>query len=191
LTKPIDPAGFERLFREREDPWDYRTSPFEAYKRGVLLRACGPRIHGRGLELACANGETTLHLADRCLRLLAVDAAPSALAIARRRTRHDPRIRLRRALLPDEMPRGAFDLIVASEIIYYLEPRQAAAVGRDMLTRLARGGRIVALHHLWPFDDAAAPPALAHGRLCRQLAAAATCVFHERHRRFDCVAFTR
>ena len=40
---------------ENIDPWDYATSPLEAHKRAVLLRACGPRHFGRGLELACRS----------------------------------------------------------------------------------------------------------------------------------------
>ena len=82
----IDPAGFETKFRENIDPWNYAASPFEAYKRTVLLHACGTRPFGRGLELACAIGETTRMLAPRCLRLLAVDSSATALKEAARRT---------------------------------------------------------------------------------------------------------
>ena len=77
--KIIDPAGFEAKFRENIDPWNYAASPFEAYKRAVLLRACGTRRYGRGLELACAIGVTTQMLAPRCLRLLAIDSSATAL----------------------------------------------------------------------------------------------------------------
>ena len=80
----IDPAGFEAKFRENIDPWNYAASPFEAYKRTVLLHACGTRPFGRGLELACAIGETTRMLAPRCLRLLAVDSSATALKEAAR-----------------------------------------------------------------------------------------------------------
>ena len=36
--KPIDVAGFERKFRENIDPWNYASSPFERFKRRVLIR---------------------------------------------------------------------------------------------------------------------------------------------------------
>ena len=52
----IDAEGFEAKFRENIDPWNYVGSSFEAHKRAVLLRACGIRHYGRGLELACAIG---------------------------------------------------------------------------------------------------------------------------------------
>lgn len=186
--KPIDAAGFEQKFRENVDPWDYENSPFEAFKRRVLLRACGDRIHGRGLELACANGATTRHLAARCLRLLAVDASPTALREARRRNRGQ-RIVLRQALLPQDMPRGPFDLIVVSEILYYLAPNAM----RDLLQRLERasapGGRIVVLHHIHPFDDAAQLPSLVQRKASAHFKRLMQPVFHERHARFDALAF--
>lgn len=110
--RPINPAGFEEKFRADVDPWNYATSAFERYKRSVLLRACGCRTYGRGLELACANGETTRCLAQRCLRLLAINSSPTALAEAKRRARGSERVTFRQAVLPGEMPRGPFDLLL-------------------------------------------------------------------------------
>lgn len=154
----IDIAGFEAKFRADADPWNYRTSPFEAFKRTALLRACGTRPSGRALELACANGETTRALAGRCLRLLAVDGSPTAVAAARARTGDLPRVSLRQAALPAQMPRGPFDLIVVSELLYYLRPRDFSILLGRIARALAPGGRVVVLHHVVGFDDAAIHP---------------------------------
>ena len=187
--RPIDIDGFERLFRTEIDPWDYRNSPFEAYKRGILIRACGARRHGRGLELACANGETTLRLDRRCLRLTAVDASPTAVAAASRRTSGLPRVTVGLCKLPDEMPRGPFDLIVASEIAYYLTPNDLRGLILKIRAALAPGGRVVVLHHLRRFDDAAQLPSLAQAAVRRSLGRSMQAVFAERHGRFEAVAF--
>ncbi len=187
--RPIDPDGFERLFRTSIDPWNYRSSPFEAHKRRVLLRACGTRLYGRGLELACANGETTLRLVDRCLRLTAIDASPTAIAAARRRTRDQTSLTLGVSRLPEQMPRGPFDLIVASEIIYYLSPNALRRLIPKIEAALAPGGRVVVLHHLRRFDDAAQMPALAQASVRRALARSMRLVFAERRSRFEAVAF--
>jgi SAM-dependent methyltransferase len=187
--RPIDPGGFERLFRTTIDPWNYRGSPFEAFKRRVLLRACGLRHYGRGLELACANGETTRLLAPRCLRLLAVDASPTAVAAARKRTRDLPAVTIRTATLPATMPRGPFDLIVVSEIAYYLSANDLRGLIGRIEGALAPGGRVVVLHHLRRFDDAAQLPALAQAMLRRSLERGMGQVFAERHGRFEALAF--
>lgn len=154
----IDPAGFEARFRDDIDPWNYAASPFEAWKRGILLHACGSRLHARGLELACAIGETTRVLAPRCLHLLAINSSPTALAEAARRTAAHRNVTLRRAVLPRDLPRGPFDLIVASEILYYLRPNDLRRMIPALCRALAPGGRLVVLHHLKDFDDAAIRP---------------------------------
>lgn len=160
----IDLAGFEAKFRADADPWNYRTSPFEAFKRTALVRACGVRPFGRALELACANGETTRALAGRCLRLLAVDGSAAAVEAARARTGDLRRVSLRQAVLPRQMPRGPFDLIVISEILYYLRPRDFSDLLRRVERALAPGGRVVVLHHIVGFDDAAIHPRIAQAR---------------------------
>ncbi len=187
--RPIDVDGFERLFRASIDPWNYRSSPFEAHKRRVLLRACGARLYGRGLELACANGETTVQLADRCLRLTAIDASQTAIAAARRRTRAQASVTVGVSRLPEGMPRGPFDLIVASEIVYYLTPNDLRLLIPKIEAALAPGGRVVVLHHLRRFDDAAQLPELAQSMARRTLARLMRLVFAERHGRFEALAF--
>jgi SAM-dependent methyltransferase len=168
MRQVIDAAGFEAMYQHDIDPWNYAASPFEAYKRGVLLRACGPGPFGRALELACGTGATSRALASRCLRLTALDSSATAIAEARRAAGEGSRVAYRRGLLPRDMPRGPFDLIVASEILYYLRPEDLRRLLCRMEDSLAPGGRIVLLHHLIDFDDAATRP-----RRAQALAAAA------------------
>lgn len=185
--KAIDPEGFEAMFRGDVDPWNYGASPFEAFKRQALLRACGDRVRGRTLELACANGETTLALAPLSLSLLALDSSPTVIAEAARRTAHLPRVETRQAVLPQDMPRGHFDLVVVSEILYYLAPRDADL----LMARLVEVtcGRIVIVHHLKDFADAAQKPARAQRAARRFFGRRMAEVFHERHGRFEVLAF--
>ena len=189
--RAIDIAGFELKFQHNIDPWNYTASRFEHFKRDVLLRACGCRTYGRGLELACAIGETTRYLAHRCIRLLAVDSSRTALCEAERRLRHCRHVTLRQARLPDQTPHGPFDLIVASEIVYYIAPHHLYDLLRKLDLALASGGRIVVLDHCRPFGDAAQLPALAHRRVRQQLQKSMPIVFHERQSRFDVVAFEK
>jgi cyclopropane fatty-acyl-phospholipid synthase-like methyltransferase len=186
--KPIGPDGFEALFRQDVDPWDYARSPFESYKRDRLLRACGDRVYGRGLELACANGETTRRLASRCLRLLAVDSSETAVKEAGRRTAGLTNVVVRQALLPDQTPHGPFDLIVASEILYYLSLSDMMILLHRLERALAPGGRLVVLHHVISFADASQPPALAQRRAKAALTGMLSLVTEARERRFEVFA---
>lgn len=189
MRKVIDVAGFEALFAADPDPWRYAAAPFEHYKRGVLLRACGSHSYGRGLELGCANGETTAALADRCLRLTATDGSATALDIARRRNRGRDRVKFVQAVLPEAMPRGPFDLIVVSEVLYYLSPEALRHCLLALEQAIAPGGRIVLLHHIVPFDDAATLPARATRMACRFLRRRWRLRVHYRNARYVALAF--
>jgi SAM-dependent methyltransferase len=163
--KPIDVAGFEHKFRENIDPWDYASSPFERFKRRVLIRTCGLAKHGRVLELGCANGETTRALKRISLRLLAVDGSMTAIAAAKRRLGGSAHVSFSCLTIPEEMPQGPFDLIIISELAYYLPPHRLSLLGRRVSASLAYGGRAVVLNHRRMFGDGAQHPALAHQRL--------------------------
>jgi SAM-dependent methyltransferase len=188
--KPIDVAGFERKFRENIDPWDYTKSRFEHFKRRVLLRACGHSMHGRVLELGCAIGETTRFLAPLSLRLVAVDGSATAISEAKRRVTR-PHVSFLQAKLPHQVPHGPFDLIVVSEIAYYLSTADLMALGKRLIGVTAFRGKIVLLHHRRHFQDAAQSPALAHARLRAQLSSMACTVFEKRYPRFDVVTLRK
>ena len=189
--KIIDADGFDAKFRENIDPWNYVASPFEAYKRAILRRSCGSRSYGRGLELACAIGVTTRMLGPRCLRLLAIDSSATALKDAARRTADYPNVTLRQALLPHQMPRGPFDLIVVSEILYYLRPNDLRLLISRLDKTLAPGGKVVILHHLKDFNDAAVRPRFAQASAVAALRRHMTLTSLVNAGRFQAAALTK
>lgn len=187
----IDVAGFELKFRGNIDPWNYRHSRFERQKRKILIQACGCAKRGRGLELACANGETTRELSRLCLKLTAIDGSPTALAEAQRRNGDIQGLKFVRASLPDEMPRGSFDLIVVSEIAYYLNANDLRRLARSLPDALTPGGRVVVLHHRRRFPDAAQHSGRAHQMLCTLLRRSLRPVLRSSYAQFDVAAFEK
>lgn len=147
------PASFETRYRAEPDPWGFATDPYEREKYERTIAALGGRRFSGALELGCANGELTALLAPRCERLLAVDAAPSA--VARARERELPGVEVRVATLPEELPRGAWELVVASEILYYLGDELLAQTLDGLLADLRPGGLLLAVH--WTGEAASHP----------------------------------
>lgn len=122
----------EALYADGDDPWQFRTSPYEQAKfqatRDALLRT----TYGSALELGCGNGELARHLAPRCLSYTGVDAVGSALDGACMAV---PKGQFLQAFLPCDLPDGAHDLIILSEVLYFLDRPAVTALGRQIARR--------------------------------------------------------
>jgi SAM-dependent methyltransferase len=114
----VAPDHLAALYAESDDPWDFRQSPYEQEKFRATCAAL-PRPRYRSvLELGCGNGELARHIATRCESYTGVDAVETALDAARQAV---PRGRFVRAYLPAPLPGGGHDLILLSEILYFLD----------------------------------------------------------------------
>jgi len=137
---------FEGLYAESGDPWDFETSEYERNKYARTLEVLGERRFERALEVGASIGVFTEMLADRCDELLAVDVSERAVAAARERLSGRRKVLVERRTLPEEMPEGPFDLIVASEVLYYFTREEMLAALRAFERELARGGVLLAVH---------------------------------------------
>ena len=137
---------FEGLYAESGDPWDFATSEYEQNKYARTLSVLSERTFRRALEAGASIGVFTEMLADRCDELLAVDVSERAVAAARRRLSGRRHVKVERRTLPEEMPDGPFDLIVASEVLYYFPREEMLAVLEGFERELARGGNLLAVH---------------------------------------------
>ncbi len=146
---------FDRLYAARDDPWDYETSTYEAAKYAATLAALPRARYASALEIGCSIGVLTERLAARCDRLLALDGAEQALEQARARCRPLGHVRFEQGTVPASFPDGPFDLILLSEVGYYLPPADLARL-RDLIARhLEPGGHLVLVHWLAPVPGCA------------------------------------
>jgi peptidoglycan/xylan/chitin deacetylase (PgdA/CDA1 family)/SAM-dependent methyltransferase len=137
---------FEALFASRADPWRL-TNPYERKKHEQILSLIPNERIGRAIELGCAEGHITAQLATRVRSLVASDISQVALDRAARRLEGFENVRLMRLdFVSDSLP-GRFDLIVCSEVLYYLEGReQLRSVTRKLANALEPGGYLVTAH---------------------------------------------
>jgi cyclopropane fatty-acyl-phospholipid synthase-like methyltransferase len=161
-------ADFEARYKANPDPWGYETSDYERGKYDATLEACGNGPYNRALELGSSIGVFSARLAPRCHSLVTVDAAPSAVADARRRLAGVPSVQVLRGAIPEAIPAGSFDLVVASEILYYLEPDKLGATLARLRDVLATHGRLVAVHWRPSGDERPFTAAEVHGLVRRQ-----------------------
>jgi len=141
---------FEDLYESAEDPWSFATSEYERRKYAHTLSSLGAPRFERALEVGCSIGVFTELLASMTGELVAIDVSARALARADKRLHerlHERRgVRFARASFPEQMPAGPWNLIVCSEILYYLD-RDAFALAADRLREcLESGSTVIAVH---------------------------------------------
>lgn len=147
MTDPELLALYERRFRDDPDPWHFQSSPYEQAKRAATVAACGPtQIRRSTLELGAANGVLAAELAEFSDRLVAVEGVAAAATLATERLRAYPDASVVRGLIPAAVPAGPYDLVVASEILYYLDAAAYEDTLRALPGWLAADGRLVAVH---------------------------------------------
>lgn len=140
-------TDFDRLYGGSEDPWGFDAHPEERLKFARTLDLCGPGPFGRALEIGCSIGTFTELLAPRCTSLLATDISKRAVRTALGRLGAFPQVTCEVRDLRQEFPEGPFDLIVASDVLYYWTIDEIVVVLRRIEQGLAPGGTLVALHY--------------------------------------------
>jgi SAM-dependent methyltransferase len=140
---------FERMYAASADPWQLQARWYEQRKYAITLALLPYARYRHGFEPGCSVGVLTEHLAGRCDHVTSTDIATAALdATAQRLTsagRRDAVTLIRRSL-DEPWPDGPFDLIVLSEIGYYLPAEALRTVLDRELPRVTRGATVVAAH---------------------------------------------
>jgi trans-aconitate methyltransferase len=148
LPLSVPASYFDNLYRRQEDPWAFRTRRYEARKRDLTLSSLIEERYGAAFEPGCSIGVLTAGLAARCDRVVAMDGSADALATARRSV--PANVDLIRGTVPATWPRRRFDLVVLSELAYYLGDRDC-----QQLAELAASSahELIAVHWRHPVDD--------------------------------------
>ncbi len=120
VVEPVDDAALDQLHIEHADPWRVERSWYEQRKRDLTLASLPRSRFRRALEVGCSRGALASALADRCDTLVAVDRSPHAVAAARASV--PATVDVRQADVASSWPDGMFDLVVLSEVGYFLSP---------------------------------------------------------------------
>lgn len=137
---------FDELFQASDDPWAFKQRWYERRKRALTLAALPRERYSAIFEPGCANGELSADLATRCNSLLACDTCLPAVELARERLSSFGHTRVIQARLPQQWPDERFDLIVLSELGYYLDEADLNQWIDRALASLTADGQLLACH---------------------------------------------
>jgi cyclopropane fatty-acyl-phospholipid synthase-like methyltransferase len=147
---------FDQMYADTDDPWQLSSRWYEQRKYAITLALLPNRRYQHAFEPGCSIGTLTALLAGRCDRVTAVDVADAAVRGADARLREAgcrDRVTLLRSSVDGAWPPGPFDLLVLSEVAYYLEEDALARVLGRECTRLQPGANVVAAHWRHPVAD--------------------------------------
>ncbi|MEM4380228.1 MAG: trifunctional glycosyltransferase/class I SAM-dependent methyltransferase/polysaccharide deacetylase, partial [Thermoplasmatales archaeon] len=139
-------AHFEELFSKNPDPWNY-TNAYEQtkYEQTLSLIPDGPIE--KALELGCAEGHFTVQFAPRVNYLLAADISQTALNRAAERSKKFKNVVFRCLDMTKDPIPGQFDLIVCSEVLYFVgDKRRLRAMADKLANSLKPGGHLLMAH---------------------------------------------
>jgi len=145
-TRTLEPAYFDAVYARDSDPWKFGSSPYERNKYAATLSALPKARYENALEIGCSIGVLTRELAPRCDAILAVDVAPAPLIEARRRCAEFPSVRFEPMFVPGQWPGGLFDLVLLSEVVYYLQVEDLERLASKVVGSLIPGGDVVLVH---------------------------------------------
>ncbi len=111
---------FKKVYAANDDPWNFETSKYEAEKYAATLASLPKDSYDKGLEIGCSIGVLTLLLSQRCKHLLSTDISQKALDQAAGRCKKLKNVSFEKISFPKELPNDQFDLIMISEVAYYL-----------------------------------------------------------------------
>jgi len=137
---------FDQLFADNDDPWAFRQRWYERRKRALTLALLTRPRYASIFEPGCANGELSIELAPRCDRLLCCDTAAAAVALAQNRLLGFAHAQVEQSRLPAQWPAGQFELIVWSELCYYLDADDLRSLIDRARASLTSDGQLLACH---------------------------------------------
>lgn len=148
---------FDSLYERDPDPWGFASSPYEAEKYERTIAALPRQRYAHGLEVGCSIGVLSGALAGCCDHLLGIDVAEAAVAQARDRNRGRANLRFERRAFPGDIgadgPSEGFDLIVLSEVLYYLDAPALRSSAEATRAMAAPGVDVLMVHWLGPTPD--------------------------------------
>ncbi len=148
FERSLPATYFDELYARDADPWRFASSPYERDKYAETLAALPRERYQSALEIGCSIGILTRQLAMRADTLCAIDLAAQALDEARRRCADLDHVRFELMGVPAQWPPGRFDLIVLSEVVYYLDRADVAVLADHIREAIVPGGNVVLVHWL-------------------------------------------
>lgn len=146
IKRSLSEKYFDDVYDANKDPWNFETSEYEKGKYAVTIAALPKPLYDNAFEIGCSIGVLSELLATRCTKLLAVDAVEEPLVKAREKLKKYLNVRVEKMMIPANFGNEMYDLILLSEVAYYLNDADLAILREKTLAHLKTGGQLLMVH---------------------------------------------
>jgi SAM-dependent methyltransferase len=156
MTTRLPDAYFDRMYAASADPWQLQQRWYERRKFAITLALLPHPRYRHAFEPGCSVGVLTEQLAGRCEHVTATDVVPAALDATHRRLSEAGRrehVTLLCRSLDEAWPSTDFDLVVVSEVGYYLNEDALREMLDREVPRLTTAATVVAAHWRHRVED--------------------------------------
>ena len=143
LDKVYSPDRFNRLYRLQVDPYETLTSAAELRKQAAIMDLISGQNYDCALDVGCGLGHLTRELAIVSQRVVGIDFSTEAIAQARKSSPENPQISFHVADIRQFAGNHEYDLIVCSEVLYYLQPGELDSVIGRLLDLCLPGASLI------------------------------------------------
>ena len=144
------------MYAEAADPWQLESRWYEQRKYAITMALLPYQRYRHAFEPGCSVGVLTAKLLDRCDHVTSTDISVAALDATNGRLTIGgvrERVTLLRGSVDQPWPAGPFDLVVLSEVCYYLQPEVLRGLLDREVPRLAPTATVVAAHWRHRVED--------------------------------------
>ncbi len=145
----FDGSYFDRVYLRNPDLWNDKKDVYQQTKFRNLMAALPRLVYNRALDVGCGKGMLTLMLSKRVNDVVGIDFSKKAVGDARLQCKSSTNISIRHCDLL-KMPAGEqYDLIVCSELLYYLARAKQEAACKILLNLLSVKGHLMTVAPLF------------------------------------------
>lgn len=145
-NRTLDNTYFVKVYTENLDPWNLENSEYEREKYLKTIESLPKKKYHKALEIGCSIGVLSKLLAERSDELLSIDLNEIALASAKERLSDQSNITLKIGSIPNDLPNEMFDLVVMSEVGYFLNMDDLMKAKDEIKLRMMDDADLILVH---------------------------------------------
>lgn len=134
---------YDLAYRLRNDLFEIEGSEYEQHKLNRLIGVIRQRRYKTVLDVGCGIGILAEKISPFCQQIIGIDFSPKAISLAEKRCKNLENVSFLERDIRTFDFQGDYDLVIFSEVLYYLEDRFIERIVHRLKKNLPDSARII------------------------------------------------